>query len=150
MTAGSAPAPTLGPTRLSLAADLSDVIGGAWLPYTDHISTELGGLQSAARERLGTITGIEVNWRNLGRYPGLDSAQGPETLPLMCITAERADVTVLVIPPRTASTLAAELLRQAGGRLWSSTSEHSHLYRGAHRILHRAAAHQRAAHPAPA
>lgn len=133
-------APALGPTRLQLAPDLTLSIAGAWLPYTAQISQELPALQAAARSRLGAITRIDVNWRNFARYPGFDSENSPDLLPLMSITADRARVTLLVIPPRTASALAATLLRQAGQGASPPGSEHSHLFRDAQRILHRAAA----------
>ncbi|MGC4962145.1 DUF5994 family protein [Gordonia sp. DT218] len=129
----------LGPTRLQLAPDLTLPIAGAWLPYTSQISQELPALQAAGRSRLGTITRIDVNWRNFARYPGFDSENSPDMLPLMSITADHAEVTLLVIPPRTQSALAATLLRQAGQCTSSPGSEHSHLYRDAQRILRRAA-----------
>nr|WP_202422263.1 DUF5994 family protein [Gordonia sp. SID5947] len=122
-----------------MAPDLTLPIAGAWLPYTSQISQELPALQAAGRSRLGVISRIDVNWRNFARYPGLDSENSPDVLPLMSVTADHATVTLLVIPPRTQSALAATLLRQAGQCTTSPGSEHSHLYRDAQRILHRAA-----------
>ncbi|MFW0796002.1 DUF5994 family protein [Gordonia sp. CPCC 205515] len=132
--------PTLGPTRLRLAPDLRASIAGAWLPYTARISQELPALRDAARGRIGTISTIEVNWRTFSRYPGLDSENSPVLLPLMSITATRCAVTLLVIPPRTASPLAAALLHQAGyPEAAARSNNHSHLVLYAARILQRAA-----------
>ncbi|MXP21820.1 transposase [Gordonia sp. HNM0687] len=141
--------PALGPTRLRLGYDLRSPIGGAWLPYTTQISDELAGLQAAGYDRLGKISSISVNWRSLAHYPGLDSDNAPDELPLMFITAERASVTLLVIPARTSSALAAALLRQAGTRKGETFPEHSSVYRTARRILERAAAQHRDATATP-
>ncbi|GAB90924.1 DUF5994 family protein [Gordonia rhizosphera] len=136
--------PALGPTRLQLGSDLTAPIAGAWLPYTTKISDELAALQTAAYARMGHFSCIGVNWRSLARYPGLDSENGPDELPLMSITAQRASVTLLVIPTRTSSALAAALLRQAGGSTTAPISQYSHLYKDARRILVRAARQQTA------
>jgi hypothetical protein len=132
--------PTLGPTRLHLGWDLSAPVGGAWLPYTAQISDELAGLQTSGYERLGKISSIRVNWRSLAHYPGLDAESAPDELPLMSVCGERASVTLLVIPARTSSTLAAALLRQAGAARDELISEHTAKYREARQILSRAAA----------
>lgn len=131
---------TLGPTRLRLSADLDASIAGAWLPYTAQISHELPALQDAARGRIGTISAIDVNWRTFSRYPGLDSENSPLLLPLMSVTASGASITLLVIPPRTASPLAAALLHQAEFPFGTPRPDsYSHLSRDAARILKRAA-----------
>ncbi|WP_068270015.1 DUF5994 family protein [Aldersonia kunmingensis] len=142
MSGRSVPSPILGPTRLRLGADLSAPIAGAWLPYTSQISDELAALQAAVYGRVGQITSIDVNWRSLAHYPGLDSENAPDELPLMSITADLASMALLVIPTRTSSALAAELLRQSGASSFVPISEHSHLYKRARRILVRAARQQ--------
>ena len=74
-------------------------------------------------------------WSSFRRIPGLDSPDSPMTPPLMTLTAGGVVVTLLVIPPRTASSLAAILLRQASNTVSPDSQLHSLEFRRAERIL---------------
>ncbi|WP_232718713.1 DUF5994 family protein [Gordonia metallireducens] len=134
----SAP-PLLGPPRVRFGVDPSAPIGGAWYPYTVQLADELPGLLAAARSQVGDVTGMDVNWTSFRRIPGLDSPDSPMTPPLITLTAGGVDVTLLVIPPRTASSLAAILLRQASNTVAPDSQLHSLEYRRGERILELAA-----------
>ncbi|MFE0749379.1 DUF5994 family protein [Gordonia sp. NPDC058843] len=130
--------PLLGPARVRFGIDPSAAVAGAWYPYTVQLAEELPGMLKAARSLFGEVSGIDVNWSSFRRLPGLDSLDSPETPPLMTLTASTRAVTVLVIPPRTASSLAATLLRQASGSVLADGQCHSLEFRRAERILVRA------------
>ncbi|GAA11671.1 MULTISPECIES: DUF5994 family protein [Gordonia] len=134
----SAP-PLLGPPRVRFGIDPSAAVGGAWYPYTVQLADELPGVLAAARAQIGDVTGIDVNWQSFRRIPGLDSPDSPMTPPLMTLTAGGIVVTLLVIPPRTASSLAAILLRQASNTVAPDSQLHSLEFRRAERILELAA-----------
>ncbi|MGC4935965.1 DUF5994 family protein [Gordonia sp. DT30] len=106
--------PTLGPTRVRFTSDRTAPVAGAWYPYTADLACELGNLSAAVSPLIGDITSISVNWQNYRRFPGLDSSDSPAIPPLMTITTPQTTATVLVIPCRTSSSLAAVLLRLAG------------------------------------
>lgn len=131
--------PLLGPPRVRFGVDPSAPIGGAWYPYTVQLADELPGVLAAARSQIGDVTGMDVNWSSFRRIPGLDSPDSPMTPPLMTLTAGGVVVTILVIPPRTASSLAAILLRQASNTVSPETQLHSLEYRRGERILELAA-----------
>ncbi|WP_238421283.1 DUF5994 family protein [Gordonia sp. 'Campus'] len=130
--------PLLGPARVRFGVDPGAAVAGAWYPYTVQLAEELPGMLAAARARVGDISGIDVNWNSFRRLPGLDSPDSPETPPLMTLTTAGRTVTLLVIPPRTASSLAAILLRQASDSVITGSQCHSLEYRRAERILVRA------------
>ncbi|MET4164575.1 MULTISPECIES: DUF5994 family protein [Gordonia] len=130
--------PLLGPARVRFGVDPAAVVGGAWYPYTVQLADELPGMLTTARSSVGDVSGIDVNWSSFRRLPGLDSPDSPEKPPLMTLTASGRSVTLLVIPPRTASSLAAILLRQASGSVLADGRCHSLEFRRAERILARA------------
>lgn len=129
--------PLLGPARVRFGVDPGAAVAGAWYPYTVQLADELPGMLTTARSMVGDVSGIDVNWTSFRRLPGLDSPDSPETPPLMTLTAGGRVVTLLVIPPRTASSLAATLLRQASGAVMDGRC-HSLEFRRAERILVRA------------
>ena len=104
---------TLGPTRVWFTTDRSAPIAGAWYPYTANLADELSSLSGAAAPRLGEVTSISVHWQSYRRYPGLDSADSPTVPPLMTLNGSHRNATLLVIPCRTASSLAAILMHLA-------------------------------------
>lgn len=103
----------LGPTRVRFTSDRDARVAGAWYPYTANLAGELSSLSAAVTPLLGEITSISVHWQSYRRYPGLDSEDAPTIPPLMTISATDRDATLLVIPCRTSSSLAAMLLRLA-------------------------------------
>ncbi|MBD0862234.1 transposase [Gordonia sp. zg691] len=127
--------PLLGPARVRFGSDPAAPVGGAWYPYTIQLADELPGVLAAASTLIGDITGIDVNWSSFRRLPGLDSPDSPLTPPLMTLTAGKKSVTLLVIPHRTVSSLAAILLRQASNSAIPAGQAHSLEYRRAERIL---------------
>ncbi|GAC66865.1 DUF5994 family protein [Gordonia soli] len=137
--------PVLGPTRLRIGADLTVPVAGAWFPYTSKLSDELSVLSLAVRPMLGDIASIEVTWRNFARIAGFDSENTVDELPLMTFATAGSSVTLLVIPPRTASSLAATLLRLAGDQVIIDGHLHSLEQRRAARILERATAQRQRA-----
>ncbi|WP_288338164.1 DUF5994 family protein [uncultured Gordonia sp.] len=132
------PSVTLGPTRVRLCSDPKASVAGAWYPYTVQIADELSRLSTAVAPVLGEITAIEVNWQSFRRYPGLDSADAPAVPPLMTLTTPTTTATLLVIPSRTGSALAALLLRLAGQTEITDGRIHSLDARRAQQILARA------------
>lgn len=102
------------PIRLSLASDLGQDIDGAWWPRTDRIGGELPDLVLALSNRLGEITGINVNWPSLQRPPDLNW-RGWQLKHQHVISAKscHACANVLIIPYATNSTLATMMLRRA-------------------------------------
>ncbi|AFR48027.1 MULTISPECIES: DUF5994 family protein [Gordonia] len=133
--------PLLGPPRVRFGLDPAAAINGAWYPYTLRLAEELPGMLAAARPQIGEVSGIDVNWSSFRRLPGLDSPDSPEMPPLMTLTCGSNTVMLLVIPPRTASSLAAILLRQASDTAAPGGQCHSLEYRRAERILVRAGSH---------
>lgn len=134
-------APILGPTRVqfsNISVGVGGTATGAWYPYTLRLADELPGVLVAAQQLFGEVSGIAVNWHNFRRLPGLDSPDSPMTPPLMTLTTKPTTITLLVIPPRTASSLAAILLRQASNRSSPAGQIHSLEYQRAERILDRA------------
>lgn len=130
--------PLLGPARVRFGIDPAAAVAGAWYPYTLQLADELPAMLTAARSLVGDVSGIDVNWSSFRRLPGLDSPDSPETPPLMTLTTAGRAVTLLVIPPRTTSSLAATLLRQASGTVMADGQCHSLEFRRAQRILERA------------
>ena len=131
--------PLLGPTRVRFGVDPAAAIGGAWYPYTVQLADELPGLLASARAQFGDVTGIDVTWQSFRRLPGLDSPDSPATPPMMTLSTPVATVRLLVIPPRTASSLAAILLRLASNTVKPQASTYSLEFRRAERILELAA-----------
>lgn len=130
--------PLLGPVRVRFGVDPAAAVAGAWYPYTLQLADELPGMLTTVRAMVGDVSGIDVNWSSFRRLPGLDSPDSPETPPLMTLTTPARSVTLLVIPPRTVSSLAAILLRQASGTVVADGRCHSLEFRRAERILVRA------------
>ncbi|GAB89773.1 hypothetical protein GORHZ_070_00280 [Gordonia rhizosphera NBRC 16068] len=130
--------PLLGPVRVRFSGQPTAPVGGAWYPYSVQLADELPGVLLAARPLFGDVVRIGVNWHSFRRFPGLDSLDSPPTPPLMTLTTQQTSVTLLVIPPRTASSLAAILLRLASNSATATGLNHSLEYRRAERILQRA------------
>ncbi len=143
-------APTLGPTRVRFNAERTAPIAGAWYPYTSALADELGKLSIAVKPFIGDITSISTHWQSYKRFPGLDSADSPAIPPLMTITTERTAATILVIPCRTSSSLAASLLRLASDTTLLDSQMHSMETQRARRILALASKHLLENQPAAA
>lgn len=110
------------PVRVTLAFDLGGDLDGAWWPRTASVARELPELTDALFRRLGPIVDISVNWSSLTGSPDHDSLHRPNTADpgqmishqrLMTITGSEAPATILVVPSRTSSVLAALVLRRA-------------------------------------
>lgn len=130
--------PLLGPTRVHLHADPTQPVAGAWFPYTSTLSDELATFATAIVPTLGSIVALEMDWRSFRSRPGLDSEGSPLIPPLMRVTTHRRTVELIVIPPRTPSTLAVALIRLASGKPIPPELRHSLLVRRAEQILERA------------
>ena len=131
-------APLLGPTRVHLHADLTQPVGGVWFPYTSTLSDELTTFSNAIVPTLGPIVALQMDWRSFRSRPGLDSEGSPPIPPLIRVTTNRLTVELMVIPPRTPSTLAVALMRLAGGKPIPPELRHSLLVLRAQQILERA------------
>ena len=128
-------APTLGPTRVRFTSSPDALVAGAWYPYTANLAHELSSLSLAVAPLLGDVTSISVHWQSYRRYPGLDSADSPTVPPLMTLNATRRSATLLVIPCRTASSLAAILMHLASDDDLPDGHMHSLECRRGQRIL---------------
>ena len=132
--------PVLGRTRLHLHADLTQPIAGVWFPYTSTLGDELAAFSGAIVPTLGSIVALQMDWRSFRSRPGLDSEGSPPVPPLMRVTTNRMTVELMVIPPRTPSTLAVALMRLAGGTPIPPEHRHSLVVTRARHILERASA----------
>ncbi|MBE7160717.1 MAG: transposase [Williamsia herbipolensis] len=104
------------------------------------MSDELATFSSAIVPTLGSIVALQMDWRSFRARPGLDSEGSPPVPPLMRVTTNRMTVELMVIPPRTPSTLAVALIRLAGGTPIPPELRHSLLVERARHILERASA----------
>lgn len=111
------------PVRLTLASELGDDIDGAWWPYSASMARELPYLVDALRGRLGQVVDIAVNWSSLHGAPDLTPPSSRTLKPLpgqkhrdhrvITVIGTEATANLLVVPSRTAKSLAVMVLRQA-------------------------------------
>lgn len=137
------------PVRLTLALDLGGDLDGAWWPHTASIAAELPELTDAIFGRVGHISNISVNWSSLTGSPDHETLCRPNTADpgqmssrqrLMTITGSAAPATILVIPSRTSSVLAALVLRRAADLPITATERISQAFRAADDIVRAARA----------
>jgi hypothetical protein len=137
------------PVRLTLAFDLGGDLDGAWWPHTASVARELPELTDALFRRLGRIIDISVNWSSLTGPPDHDSLHRPNTADpgrmisrqrLMTITGREAAATLLVVPSRTASVLAAVVLRRAAGLPITAVERNTQAFQTADEIVRAARA----------
>ncbi|GAA2057504.1 hypothetical protein GCM10009722_15520 [Williamsia deligens] len=102
------------------------------------MSDELATFSTAIVPTLGSIVALQMDWRAFRSRPGLDSEGSPLVPPLLRVTTNRMTVELIVIPPRTPSTLAVALIRLASGKPIPTQHRHSLLVRYAEQILERA------------
>ncbi|MCV7158702.1 hypothetical protein H7J55_14615 [Mycolicibacterium brisbanense] len=110
------------PVRVVLAKQLGADIDGAWWPYSGSLATELPNLVAALQQPLGEIVEICLNWSETDGQLDLDAmvvgsrwatTTRPKRLRLIRVTGRNADITLLVIPPRTSLALGALVMRCA-------------------------------------
>lgn len=137
------------PVRLTLAVDLGGDLDGAWWPHTASVAHELPELTDALFRRLGQITDLCVNWSSLTGSPDHDPLSRPNPADpgqmisrqqLMTITGSEAPATVLVVPSRTSSVLAALVLRRAADLPITATERSTQAFRTADDIVRAARA----------
>ncbi|MEE6163908.1 MULTISPECIES: DUF5994 family protein [unclassified Mycolicibacterium] len=105
-----------------LAKQLGADIDGAWWPYSGSLATELPNLVAALQQQLGEIIEICLNWSETDGQLDFDAmvagsrwstAMRPKRLRLVRVTGRSAEITLLVVPPRTSVALGALVMRCA-------------------------------------
>jgi Family of unknown function (DUF5994) len=145
------------PVRVVLAKQLGADIDGAWWPYSGSLATELPNLVAALQQQLGKIVEICLNWSETDGQLDLDAmvagsrwatATRPKRLRLIRVSGHTADVTLLVVPPRTSLALGALVMRCAAVLPIGNADRHTPLFATADSVVGSALAESaRWAHP---
>ncbi|ORA21249.1 DUF5994 family protein [Mycobacterium aquaticum] len=110
------------PVRVALAEQLGADIDGAWWPHSAALAAELPNLVAALQQSLGEIIEIRLNWSETegqldlsamvadGRCGTATRRKRPH---LIRVGGHSADVTLLVVPPRTSLQLGSLVMRCA-------------------------------------
>jgi hypothetical protein len=147
------------PVRVVLAEQLGADIGGAWWPCSGSLATELPNLVAALQQSLGEIIEISLNWSKTEGQLDLDAvvagsrwptATRPKRLRLIRVAGRTADVTLLVVPPRTSLALGALVMRCAAVLPIANADRDTPLFAIADSVVAAALAESaRWAHPTP-
>ena len=125
------------PVRVVLAEQLGADVDGAWWPYSGSLATELPNLVVALQPSLGEVVEICLNWSETDGQLDLDAmvagsrwatATRPKRLRLIRVTGRNADVTLLVVPPRTSLALGALVMRCAAVLPIANTDRNTPLF----------------------
>lgn len=132
------------PVRVVLAKQLGADIDGAWWPYSGSLAGELPNLVAALQRSLGEIVEICLNWSETDGQLDLDAmvagsrwatATRPTRLRLIRVTGRTADVTLLVVPPRTSLALGALVMRCAAVLPIDNADRHTPLFASADSVV---------------